>query len=70
MLKATDQGDFYRVLLDARSLDYRNTSKRARRLPQPTEDFHSGNTAQMDFETTRALIATIPEMQVVMAGLK
>lgn len=69
MLKATDQGDYFRVPLDARSLDYSKYVEVGEDEARNTEDFDSNNTTQMDIEATKRLISAIPEMQSVMAGL-
>ena len=68
-IKATDQGDFFRVPLDARSLDYSKYVEEGEEDAARAGEFNSDNTEQMDVEQTKALIATLPEMQPVLAGV-
>jgi len=68
MIKATDQGDYFRVALDARSLDYSKYVEQGEQEAIKADEFNSDNTEQMDLEQAKALIATLPEMQAVMAG--
>ncbi|NYF97386.1 SDR family NAD(P)-dependent oxidoreductase [Janibacter cremeus] len=65
MLKATDQGDYFRVPLDARSLDYSKYVEEGEGKAAQADDFDSDNTEQMGVEETKALIAALPEMQIV-----
>lgn len=69
MLKATDQGAYFRVPLDARSLDYAKYVEEGEGKAAQADDFDSDNTEQMGVEETKALIAVLPEMQYVMAGV-
>lgn len=68
MTKATDQGDYFRVPLDARSLDYSKYVEEGEDATAAAKDFDSDNTEQMDVEQAKALIAALPEMQAVMGG--
>ena len=64
---AIDQGDYFRVPADARSLEYSLYVDEGRTQDDP-EDYTSQNTDQLDVEQTKALIAALPEMQAVLAG--
>lgn len=66
MVKAQDQGDYFRVPLDARSLDYSKYVEDGEDDAAAAEDYDSTNTTQLDVEQTKALIAALPEMQQVM----
>lgn len=66
MIKATDQGDYFRVPLDARSLDYSKYVEEGDDDAAGADDFDSDNTEQMNVEQAKALIAALPEMQAVM----
>lgn len=66
MVKATDQGDYFRVPLDARSLDYSKYVEDGEDEAAGAPDFDSDNTEQMDVEQAKALIASLPEMQSVL----
>lgn len=68
MSKATDQGDYFRVPLDARSLDYSKYVDEGEDDAADAPDFDSDNTKQMDVEETKALIAALPEVREIMAG--
>ena len=68
MTKATDQGDYFRVPLDARSLDYSKYVEEGEDETAAAKDFDSDNTDQMDVEQAKALIAALPEMQAIMGG--
>ncbi|GAA8846866.1 polysaccharide biosynthesis protein [Helicobacter pylori] len=68
MTKATDQGDYFRVPLDARSLDYSKYVEDGEDEAADAPDFDSDNTEQMDVEQAKALIAALPEMRVVLGG--
>lgn len=68
MTKATDQGDYFRVPLDARSLDYSKYVEVGEDETATALDFDSNNTEQMDVEQAKALIATLPEMQAVLGS--
>lgn len=63
MTKATDQGDYFRVPLDARSLDYSKYVEDGEDETADATDFDSDNTEQMDVAQAKALIAALPEMQ-------
>lgn len=68
MTKATDQGDYFRVPLDARSLDYSKYVDEGEEETANTIDFDSDNTEQLDVEQAKTLIAALPEMQRILGG--
>jgi len=65
-VKATDQGDYFRVPLDARSLDYSKYVEDGEDNTVTAEDYDSDNTERLDVEQTKALVAALPEMQAVL----
>ena len=65
--KATDQGEYFKVPLDARSLQYSVYVDEGDSEAREAEDFDSTNTDQMTVEETAAMIAALPEMQQVLA---
>lgn len=69
MLKAADQGDYFRVALDARSLQYAVYVDEGFALVKQTEDFDSNNTSQLTIDQTAEIISALPEMKKVVAGL-
>lgn len=68
MVKATDQGDYFRVPLDARSLDYTKYVDEGEDDAVDATEFDSDNTEQMNLEQAKALIAALPEMQSIVGS--
>ncbi len=65
MVKADDQGDYFRVPLDARGLQYElYFDAGERRIPRDA-DYTSANTSQLDVEQTKELLLTVPEVRMV-----
>lgn len=67
-MKATDQGDYFRVPLDARSLDYSVYVEVGEEQVATEQDYDSNNTEQLTVEQTMDLIAQIPEMETVLGA--
>jgi UDP-glucose 4-epimerase len=67
MAKAEDCGDYYRVPLDARSLDYGLFVEEGEHAVEQVKDYTSHNTTRLDVEQVAALIAQLPEMQTLLA---
>ncbi len=63
MLKSTDQGDYFRVPLDARGLQYEVYVEEGEKEAAEVDDYTSANTEQLDVEQTKALLLELPEMQ-------
>jgi UDP-glucose 4-epimerase len=70
MLKSSDQGDYYRVPLDARSLEYELYFEEGERDAVAVQDYTSANTEQMDLEQTKQLLLELPEIQTLLAGVR
>jgi UDP-glucose 4-epimerase len=70
MLKSSDQGDYYRVPLDARSLEYELYFEEGERDAVAVEDYTSANTEQMDLEQTKQLLLELPEIQTLLGGVR
>lgn len=70
MLKSSDQGDYYRVPLDARSLEYELYFEEGERDAVAVEDYTSENTERMDVEQTKQLLLRLPEIQTLLAGVR
>lgn len=66
MTKASDQGGYFRVPLDARSLDYSMYVDEGEEEAADAIDFDSNNTEQLDLDQAKTLIAALPEMQQVL----
>ncbi len=67
MVKATDQGDYFRVPLDARSLEYELYFEEGERALREVDDYTSENTERMDVEQTCRLLQDLPEMRALLA---
>ncbi|MGO4340872.1 polysaccharide biosynthesis protein [Pedococcus sp. 2YAF34] len=63
MVKASDQGDYFRVPLDARSLEYELYFEEGEREVAAIEDYTSENTTRLDVASTKELLLQLPEMQ-------
>jgi UDP-glucose 4-epimerase len=61
MAKAEDRGNFFRVPLDTRSLDYGLYFDRGDRLRPEVDDYTSHNTTRFDVTTVTRLLRTLPE---------
>lgn len=66
MAKSTDQGDYFRVPLDARSLDYSKYVEDGGGEDLAPEDYDSNNTERLDLEQTQALLGALPEMRTLL----
>lgn len=66
MLKSSDQADYFRVPLDARSLEYELYYEEGDRHAAEVHDYTSANTDQLDLEQTKALVRNLPEMRTVL----
>jgi len=62
MVKADDQGEYYRVPLDARSLQYDLYFDEGETLTAALDDYTSENTERLSVDATKDLLLTIPEI--------
>jgi UDP-glucose 4-epimerase len=67
MAAAEDCGDYYRVPLDTRSLDYGLYFEEGEHAVEHVQDYTSHNTKRLSVEEVAALIEQLPEMQPVLA---
>ena len=65
-LAAEDQGDFFRVPLDARGLQYEAYFSEGETREAAIDDYTSQNTRQLTLEETKSLVAALPEMAQVL----
>jgi UDP-N-acetylglucosamine 4,6-dehydratase/5-epimerase len=63
MVQSVDQHDFFRVPLDARSLEYELFYEQGERQAADMRDYSSDNTSRLDIEQTMELLSRIPEIQ-------
>ncbi len=66
--KAHDQGDYFRVPLDARSLQYELYFEEGEDLPARLDDYTSENTERLDVEATKQLLLRLPEFDRLLEG--
>ena len=66
MVKASDQGDYFKVPLDARSLEYSVYVDEGETRVAGATDFDSTNTVQLGVDEVRALIGGLPEMRAAL----
>jgi len=69
MLRATDQEEYFRVPLDARSMEYENFYEDGETAVADLTDYTSENTERLDIEDTKKLLLTLPEISDVL-GMK
>lgn len=58
-----DMGDYYRILLDMRDLNYKPYFTEGERETHVYEDYHSHNTHQLDVKGVKELLLTLPEFR-------
>lgn len=67
MVSARDEGDYFRVPVDARSMEYSLYFEQGDARIDAREDYTSHNTVQMDVAATVELLRTLPEFAQVSA---
>jgi UDP-glucose 4-epimerase len=63
-----DMGDYYRIILDMRDLNYKPYFSEGEAETKQHEDYHSHNTEQLDVAGVKELLLTLPEIQSELAG--
>jgi UDP-glucose 4-epimerase len=66
--RAEDMGDYYRVRLDDRDLNYTIYFTEGDRKEVELEDYHSHNTRQMNVKEMEDLLLSLPEIQEELKG--
>lgn len=61
--RSVDMGDYYRVPLDARSLEYELYFDEGTGEDIEIEDYNSHNTDRLDVEQVKEILMTLPKMQ-------
>jgi len=67
-VKAEDHGDYFRVPLDARDLNYSLFFEQGEDRPPELEPYTSHNTNRLDVEGVKNLLLTIPELRKELAS--
>ncbi|MCF6445717.1 polysaccharide biosynthesis protein [Nereida sp. MMG024] len=65
--QSDDLGDYYRIKMDQRGLDYKPFFSEGDQQTVRLEDYHSHNTEQLDVEGVKALLLSLPEVQAELA---
>jgi UDP-N-acetylglucosamine 4,6-dehydratase len=65
MAHAEDRGNYYRVPLDTRTLDYRPYFEQGEPRAQTLDSYTSHNTERLDIDGVVALLQTLPEIQAL-----
>lgn len=63
LVRADDEGEFYRVPVDARDLNYGAYFDEGDVRESATEDYHSHNTERLDVDKVEALLQALPDFQ-------
>lgn len=67
---AEDLGDYWRLQLDERDLNYNAYFSEGEDKTAALEDYHSHNTQQLDVEGVKQLLLTLPEVQAELESWK
>ena len=65
---AEDMGDYYRLMLDGRDLNYNVYFSEGDPSTHSFEDFHSHNAERLDVESVKDLLMTLPEVAAEVAN--
>jgi UDP-glucose 4-epimerase len=68
MARATDEGDFYRIPLDERGLNYESYFAAGNETVEVTDEYTSHNTQRLTSEDVQDVLQTIPEVQRELAS--
>ena len=63
LASSEDMGDYYRIRLDMRDLNYKPYFTEGEHKVVLADDYHSQNTHQLDVAGVKALLMTLPEIQ-------
>jgi len=66
MVRATDQGEYFKVPLDVRSMEYERFYEDGQRGVADLDEYTSENTDRLDLEDTKKLLLTLPEVEKVL----
>jgi len=64
-----DMGDYYRIRMDTRDLNYKSYFSEGDQKAVTYEDYHSHNTQQLDVAGVKSLLMSLPEVQAEVAAL-
>lgn len=67
LAQSEDMGDYYRIRMDDRDLNYRAYFSEGEQETKQHEDYHSHNTDRLDVPGVKALLLSLPEIKAEMA---
>lgn len=67
LARAEDMGEYFRVPMDARDLNYRIYFSEGPLDPESVEEYHSHNAERLDVDGLCALLSSLPEIRQAMA---
>lgn len=70
LAQSEDMGDYYRIRMDERDLNYKAYFSEGEQQTRRLEDYHSHNTERLDVEGVKALLLSLPEVQAELAAWK
>ena len=70
LTQSEDMGDYYRIRMDDRDLNYKSYFSEGEHETIQHEDYHSHNTEQLDVEGVKALLLSLPEVQAELTAWK
>lgn len=70
LTSSEDLGDYYRIVLDQRNLNYRPYFSEGNTETVAREDYHSHNTEQLSVQGVKDLLLSLPEMQAALNAWK
>jgi UDP-glucose 4-epimerase len=65
-VRALDQGEYFKVPLDSRSLDYQIYFEKGSQINEPVDSYNSHNTEQLEVNQVVELIENLPEFEKYM----
>lgn len=68
--QSEDMGDYYRIRMDGRDLNYQPYFTEGEDATARHEDYHSHNTERLDVEKVKALLLTLPEVRAELDSWK
>lgn len=63
--RAEDQGDFFRVAVDGRDLNYSQYFDQGDETASAADDYHSHNTQRLDLDEVKSLLVALPDFQAL-----
>ena len=70
LTKSEDMGDYHRIMLDHRDLNYKPYFSEGEVEVASHDDYHSHNTERLDVAGVKALLMSLPEVQAEVAAWK